>query len=251
MGWREDTGLGRAEGGIVEPIRVEHNDQQLGLGKAEEFEQAAEVATRDRRRLEIEIEATPEVARRREESQQRIERTEARVATMNRTFYCETCRKQYKNAGELTAHLSSYDHHHVKRLKELKETERAAQAGAKRRRAEKQAQRELNATMARANAASLVARTAREAATTARTEGALNNFPAPPPGLVAITGPPPPPPAGAGAGAGALATGVAGASGIGGAVAGGATSNGAPSTKVKVAFGFGKKAKRKKLGVFR
>lgn len=33
---------------------------------------------------------------------------------MNKEFYCEICAKQYKNVGEMSNHLSSYDHHHVK-----------------------------------------------------------------------------------------------------------------------------------------
>lgn len=29
-------------------------------------------------------------------------------------FYCELCDKQYKTVGEMSNHLSSYDHHHTK-----------------------------------------------------------------------------------------------------------------------------------------
>lgn len=38
----------------------------------------------------------------------------SRFQEMNKEFYCETCGKQYKNVGEMSNHLSSYDHHHVK-----------------------------------------------------------------------------------------------------------------------------------------
>lgn len=34
-------------------------------------------------------------------------------------FYCETCDKQYKTVSEFSTHLSSYDHHHRKRFKEM------------------------------------------------------------------------------------------------------------------------------------
>lgn len=33
---------------------------------------------------------------------------------MNKEFFCDICNKQYKNVGEMSNHLSSYDHHHVK-----------------------------------------------------------------------------------------------------------------------------------------
>ncbi|GMF12486.1 unnamed protein product [Phytophthora lilii] len=38
---------------------------------------------------------------------------------MQAAFYCSDCRKQYKTVTEMENHLSSYDHHHTKRLKEL------------------------------------------------------------------------------------------------------------------------------------
>jgi len=34
-------------------------------------------------------------------------------------FYCETCSKQYHTAMEWEMHLSSYDHHHKKRWREM------------------------------------------------------------------------------------------------------------------------------------
>lgn len=59
-------------------------------------------------------------------------------------FYCETCRKQYKTVGEFDNHLSSYDHHHTKRLKELRERERKQKSGSGSQKSEKRkAAREL------------------------------------------------------------------------------------------------------------
>ena len=58
-------------------------------------------------------------------------------------FYCATCHKQYHAAHEMEEHLSSYDHHHRKRLGETKAmmAERGrAERGRKERRA---AEREL------------------------------------------------------------------------------------------------------------
>ena len=37
----------------------------------------------------------------------------------------QTCEKQYKSIAELEEHLSSYDHHHKKRLKEMRQAELA------------------------------------------------------------------------------------------------------------------------------
>lgn len=42
---------------------------------------------------------------------------------MQDVFLCELCNKQYTKLREWDNHLSSYDHHHRKRLKELKERE--------------------------------------------------------------------------------------------------------------------------------
>jgi hypothetical protein len=37
--------------------------------------------------------------------------------------HMQICDKQYKSIGEIDEHLSSYDHHHKKRLKEMKQME--------------------------------------------------------------------------------------------------------------------------------
>ena len=52
-----------------------------------------------------------------------------RVVRACREFYCEICDKQYRTVGEMSNHLSSYDHHHKKRFDEMKSREdRAAEA---------------------------------------------------------------------------------------------------------------------------
>jgi hypothetical protein len=43
---------------------------------------------------------------------------------VKRAFYCELCDKQYKKISEYEQHLQSYDHHHKKRFKDMKETAR-------------------------------------------------------------------------------------------------------------------------------
>jgi hypothetical protein len=38
-------------------------------------------------------------------------------------MHLQICDKQYKSIAEMDEHLSSYDHHHKKRLKEMKQME--------------------------------------------------------------------------------------------------------------------------------
>lgn len=57
----------------------------------------------------------------RAEKKQAIEKE---LQQVKRVFYCELCDKQYKNVSEYDQHLQSYDHHHKKRFKDMKETAR-------------------------------------------------------------------------------------------------------------------------------
>ena len=165
MGWAgAGTGLGKTGTGILEPIKVAVNDCTMGLGKQGEYDWRSVEATKERKKLEIEKEETPELAKKREASAAKAETTERVVQTMNRPFFCGICDKQYKNTMEMQVHLSSYDHNHTKRFKELKDAERAATSGHKRRRAEKQQQREMEDMMRRANAATVADRSKREQA---------------------------------------------------------------------------------------
>ncbi|QHN85018.1 G patch domain-containing protein [Arachis hypogaea] len=54
-----------------------------------------------------------------------VSRTRTKIQTevkeIRKVFYCELCNKQYKLAMEFEAHLSSYDHNHRKRFKQMKE----------------------------------------------------------------------------------------------------------------------------------
>ncbi|KAG8469481.1 hypothetical protein KFE25_005936 [Diacronema lutheri] len=136
MGWVAGRGLGKAGDGLVEPIPVTQHDG-LGLGKAAEYDRAAEEATEQRRALTTEIllreeddDAAREARAARNASEVRIQ---AALKEAHAEFYCDTCRKQYRDAMELSNHLSSYDHHHTKRFKEMREGE------ASRKRAEREA----------------------------------------------------------------------------------------------------------------
>lgn len=123
MGWKEQTGLGKHEQGRVDPIRPDINEGSMGLGKDSQYTELALDATKERVALAIEKELTAEdikaamIAQIHEEMSQEIRRE------TKSDFYCETCDKQYKNVLEMENHLSSYDHHHKKRLADLKRAE--------------------------------------------------------------------------------------------------------------------------------
>eukprot|EP00201_Polytomella_parva_P013683 CAMPEP_0175065762 /NCGR_PEP_ID=MMETSP0052_2-20121109/16121_1 /TAXON_ID=51329 ORGANISM="Polytomella parva, Strain SAG 63-3" /NCGR_SAMPLE_ID=MMETSP0052_2 /ASSEMBLY_ACC=CAM_ASM_000194 /LENGTH=427 /DNA_ID=CAMNT_0016332365 /DNA_START=179 /DNA_END=1461 /DNA_ORIENTATION=+ len=118
MGWK-GKGLGK-EGGIVEPIKSSPIEPtlRLGLGRHEEEESISESISRKRLEIEVIAQEDETSAKIREVSEARVAKRDADVKEINRTFYCETCDKQYKMATELSEHLSSYDHHHRKRMRE-------------------------------------------------------------------------------------------------------------------------------------
>mmetsp|Transcript_31562 Transcript_31562/g.50931 ORF Transcript_31562/g.50931 Transcript_31562/m.50931 type:complete len:253 (+) Transcript_31562:574-1332(+) len=118
MGWQSDGGLGRAGHGRKEPIRIDLKDDKLGLGKKEEDELYTDAVNVSRKVLEIERHETPELAKRREETKDKIEKIRDELTMVNSVFYCELCSKQYKLAVEMEKHLDSYDHHHKKRFAE-------------------------------------------------------------------------------------------------------------------------------------
>eukprot|EP00197_Chlamydomonas_leiostraca_P002226 CAMPEP_0202859708 /NCGR_PEP_ID=MMETSP1391-20130828/1705_1 /ASSEMBLY_ACC=CAM_ASM_000867 /TAXON_ID=1034604 /ORGANISM="Chlamydomonas leiostraca, Strain SAG 11-49" /LENGTH=237 /DNA_ID=CAMNT_0049538765 /DNA_START=68 /DNA_END=777 /DNA_ORIENTATION=+ len=123
MGWTKGKGLGRNEDGRVEPVKTGVDaGVRLGLGKQEEDDHFTAAELIERRRLETEIQANEdeERRRRREAQAEREARIREEVTEIKKTFYCELCHKQYEKAMELEEHLSSYDHHHKKRLAEMR-----------------------------------------------------------------------------------------------------------------------------------
>ncbi|KAH7489156.1 G patch domain-containing protein 8 [Phytophthora ramorum] len=123
-GWHSGSGLGKHEQGIVEPVKMKENLVCLGLGKAEEYDQVTQLATSERRKLDAEVEENAEQIAAREAKGAREEQLKAEVRNMQAAFYCADCRKQYKTVTEMENHLSSYDHHHAKRLRDLQQQKR-------------------------------------------------------------------------------------------------------------------------------
>ncbi|KAB5559948.1 hypothetical protein GE09DRAFT_1220615 [Coniochaeta sp. 2T2.1] len=56
-----------------------------------------------------------------------------------KSFYCQLCQKGYSRMNEYEAHLSSYDHSHKQRLKDMKQMVRDPQAAARARKQEAKA----------------------------------------------------------------------------------------------------------------
>ena len=50
------------------------------------------------------------------------------VQQNNAHFYCETCAKQFYDVDAHNEHMSSYGHHHKKRLADLRAMEREVEA---------------------------------------------------------------------------------------------------------------------------
>jgi hypothetical protein len=55
------------------------------------------------------------------------------------SFYCELCSKGYSRMNDYEAHLSSYDHSHRQRMKDMKQMVKDPTAGARARKAEQKA----------------------------------------------------------------------------------------------------------------
>ncbi|KAJ4976795.1 hypothetical protein NE237_001901 [Protea cynaroides] len=98
MGWK-GKGLGKNEQG-TDIIRC-----QIRIGKQEQDDFFTAEENVQRKKLDVELEGP------------RLKKKEVCL----KVFYCDLCNKQYKLAMEFEAHLSSYDHNHRKRFKEMKE----------------------------------------------------------------------------------------------------------------------------------
>lgn len=120
MGWK-GKGLGKDEQGMVEPIKAGMRDPKLGIGKQEEDDFFTAEENIQRKKLDVELEETEEHAKKREVIAEREQKIQTEVKEIRKVFYCDLCNKQYKLAMEFEVHLSSYDHNHRKRFKEMKD----------------------------------------------------------------------------------------------------------------------------------
>lgn len=112
--------------GRIDPIRIELKDDSLGVGKAEEYNTTHTITTAKRKALDSEKQME-ETDIQREERESKAEKKMAiakELEDVKRAFYCELCDKQYKKISEYEQHLQSYDHHHKKRFKDMKEATR-------------------------------------------------------------------------------------------------------------------------------
>ena len=63
----------------------------------------------------------------------------ASARAARQSFYCELCTKGYSRMNDYEAHLSSYDHSHRQRMKDMKQMVKDPTAGARARKAEARA----------------------------------------------------------------------------------------------------------------
>ncbi|KAG0036095.1 hypothetical protein BGZ82_004705 [Podila clonocystis] len=144
MGWKAGTGLGQNASGRTAPIPINQKQSSLGIGKQEVDTWYGEISTSKRKTLETEKQAeeTEDQRNTREELAKQKHAIQAELAEVKSAFYCALCDKQYERIADYEVHLSSYDHHHKKRFKDMKETSRAGAAGATNKIKEKEKKRE-------------------------------------------------------------------------------------------------------------
>ncbi|KAL6963536.1 hypothetical protein U1Q18_035625 [Sarracenia purpurea var. burkii] len=142
MGWK-GKGLGKDEQGIIEPIKSGMRDPKLGIGKQEEDDFFTAEENIQRKKLDIEVEETEEIAKKREVIAEREQKIQTEVKEIRKVFYCELCNKQYKLAVEFEAHLSSYDHNHRKRFKEMRELHGTSSRDDRQKREQQRQEREM------------------------------------------------------------------------------------------------------------
>jgi hypothetical protein len=111
-------------------------------GKASEYTVMSAHCTKERRKLDSEIEQTAMLVAKKKAHLQKEEELKATIQEQNREFYCEICDKQYKTVGEMSNHLSSYDHHHKKRFDEMKKMQRGARSNDTQKKRQKEKKRE-------------------------------------------------------------------------------------------------------------
>ncbi|KAF9571240.1 G patch domain-containing protein 8 [Mortierella alpina] len=144
MGWKAGTGLGQNATGRKAPIEIERKQDVLGIGKQAVDIWYAEASTAKRKTLEAERQAeeTAEEKAKRELQVQQQQAVSAELEMVKSAFYCALCDKQYERISDYEVHLSSYDHNHKKRFKDMKDTSRAGSASTTSKIKEKERRRE-------------------------------------------------------------------------------------------------------------
>ncbi|XP_028779484.1 G patch domain-containing protein 8 [Neltuma alba] len=142
MGWK-GKGLGKNEQGITEPIKSGIRDPRLGVGKQEEDDFFTAEENIQRKKLDVELEDTEETMRKREVLAEREQKIQTEVKEIRKVFFCDLCNKQYKLAMEFEAHLSSYDHNHRKRFKEMKDMHGGSSRDDRQKREQQRQEREM------------------------------------------------------------------------------------------------------------
>ncbi|CAO3573593.1 unnamed protein product [Mortierella alpina] len=144
MGWKAGTGLGQNATGRKAPIEIERKQDVLGIGKQAVDIWYAEASTAKRKTLEAERQAaeTAEGKAKRELQVQQQQAVSAELEMVKSAFYCTLCDKQYERISDYEVHLSSYDHNHKKRFKDMKDTSRAGSASTTNKIKEKERRRE-------------------------------------------------------------------------------------------------------------
>ncbi|OAO94347.1 hypothetical protein AXX17_AT5G26630 [Arabidopsis thaliana] len=74
---------------------------------------------------------------------EREQKIQSDVKEIRKVFYCELCSKQYRTVMEFEGHLSSYDHNHKKRFKEMKEMHGASGRDDRKKREQQRQEREM------------------------------------------------------------------------------------------------------------
>ena len=106
MGWKKEKGLGKEGKGITAPVEATTKTLHVGIGKDEEWTKALNEVTKERKKLDLEIEQTDVQVQQRRDNAERCDQIETDVKTMHKEFFCEICNKQYINVQEVSNSVS-------------------------------------------------------------------------------------------------------------------------------------------------
>lgn len=154
MGWNAGQGLGKKGQGRVDPVRLDANEFKMGLGKNSEYNYYAVEATKERLKLDSEIDEQL-VRERREGEALREESIAHQAKKVLREFYCDICDVQYQTVMQMEEHLSSYNHNHKKRFVEMKAMMKCQSSESAEERETLMAKREMEKAMKLASAAAV------------------------------------------------------------------------------------------------